>query len=285
MAFTDIKFDEKALALKAAGLTSPDGTFVHGPTREVIAALSATEQPRGVRVTWEMVERAYTVPPRIPNRGPGVFDRSRLRLALEAALQEAPAPATTIPTLKEMIDSHVAVGETVTLPAASISAETKTALDAIDANIRNAAVNAGTTFFGQRETVTDAQVLRACNAFYKDDALKWADEVEANMRAALEAAFLSEEAQALANFDGIADAHFASVETGLSTWEGDEALLDETIRERRAANTKRVSEAKPVAWRYRHVPSVAWSYSDTRHPRPDLEQEPLFLAALHPRKD
>ena len=81
-----LKLDEKALALKAAGLTSPDGTFVHGPTREVIAALSAP-------------------------------------------------PATTIPTLKEMIDSHVAV---------------------------------------------------------------------------------SEEAQALANFDRIADAHFASVETGLS---------------------------------------------------------------------
>lgn len=34
---------------------------------------------------------------------------------------------------------------------------------------------------------------------------------------------------------------------------------------------------EPAAWRYRHDPTVAWSYSATKHPRPDLEQAPLFL--------
>eukprot|EP00913_Durusdinium_trenchii_P008084 g7581.t1 len=32
----------------------------------------------------------------------------------------------------------------------------------------------------------------------------------------------------------------------------------------------------PIAWRYRHVPTVGWSYSDSKHPREDLEQEPLY---------
>ena len=33
-----------------------------------------------------------------------------------------------------------------------------------------------------------------------------------------------------------------------------------------------------VAWRYRHIPTVDWSYSATKHPRKDLEQEPLRVA-------
>lgn len=33
---------------------------------------------------------------------------------------------------------------------------------------------------------------------------------------------------------------------------------------------------KPVAWRYRHVPTVGWSYSDSKHPREDLAQDPLI---------
>lgn len=32
-----------------------------------------------------------------------------------------------------------------------------------------------------------------------------------------------------------------------------------------------------AAWRYRHDPTVPWSYSETKHPRNDLEQEPLFV--------
>lgn len=55
--------------------------------------------------------------------------------------------------------------EAVTLPSAPISAETKAALDAIDANIRNAAVSAGTTFVGQREAVTDEQIVAATSEY------------------------------------------------------------------------------------------------------------------------
>lgn len=35
----------------------------------------------------------------------------------------------------------------------------------------------------------------------------------------------------------------------------------------------------PDAWRYRHVPTVDWSYSATKHPREDLEQEQLFAVS------
>ncbi|WCK12376.1 hypothetical protein G6L41_008850 [Agrobacterium tumefaciens] len=37
-----------------------------------------------------------------------------------------------------------------------------------------------------------------------------------------------------------------------------------------------LSAAEPVAWRYRHDNVVGWSYSDTKHPRSDLEQEALY---------
>lgn len=33
-----------------------------------------------------------------------------------------------------------------------------------------------------------------------------------------------------------------------------------------------------VAWRYRHVPYVGWSYASTKPLRPDLEIEPLYAA-------
>ena len=43
-----------AKALKDAGLTSPDGTFVHGPTQKVVAALSAPCDGVGVReLVWD----------------------------------------------------------------------------------------------------------------------------------------------------------------------------------------------------------------------------------------
>lgn len=39
-------------------------------------------------------------------------------------------------------------------------------------------------------------------------------------------------------------------------------------------------QAEPVAWRYRHVPTVAWAYSESKHPRENLEQQPLYAAPV-----
>ncbi|MBY2911408.1 hypothetical protein [Rhizobium leguminosarum] len=60
-----------------------------------------------------------------------------------------------------------------------------------------------------------------------------------------------------------------------------EPWADTEAQLRRAPADQAVGST-PVAWRYRHVPTVSWSYSTTKHPRQDLEQEPLFVAPSTP---
>jgi hypothetical protein len=85
---------DPAAALKAAGLTSPDGTMVHAPTREVVAALSSSRPAvtgavvpagllREVRdeglIYWE------------PNTVRGQQQKALMLSRIEAALSASPA--------------------------------------------------------------------------------------------------------------------------------------------------------------------------------------------------
>jgi hypothetical protein len=77
-------------------------------------------------------------------------------------------------------------------------------------------------------------------------------------------------AEDVANMRYIAACNPANMRVILSALSGSLALLP----------------VEPVAWRYRHVPTVSWSYASTKHPRTDLEQEALYTSPTpHPSLD